>query len=159
MIPYKLIDSALIERVLLEAQASPRRRRNFNFHDSEQHPCQRLINAVLPDSYIQPHRHLDPSKEEMLVVLRGRLGLVFFDEAGGVTGRVVIAPGGPEVAVNIPVRSFHTAVAFEPSVVFEAKAGPYVPHSRDEMAGFAPAEGSPDAAGYMARLKQLFDHA
>lgn len=102
MTQYKTIDSALIEWVLGEARASPRRRRHFNFHDSEQHPCQRLINAVLPDAY---------------------------------------------------------AVAFEPSVVFEAKAGPYVPHTRDETAGFAPAEGSPGAAAYMTRLKHLFDHA
>jgi cupin fold WbuC family metalloprotein len=151
-----VIDQALLDKVLSEAQASPRRRKNLNFHDAAEHPCQRLINAVLPDAYIQPHRHLDPRKEEMLVILRGRLGLVFFDDGGKVTGTLCIAAGGPRLAVNIPARRFHTAVAVEPAVVFEAKAGPYVPHLQAELAGFAPQEESPEAGPYLAKLKSLF---
>lgn len=54
-----VIDQALLDTVLSEARTSPRLRKNFNFHDSAAHPCQRLINAVLPDAYIRPHRHLD----------------------------------------------------------------------------------------------------
>jgi hypothetical protein len=50
-------------------------------------------------------------------------------------------------------------VALEPSVIFEAKAGPYEPLAKDEMADFAPPEGSPGAAAFVRRLKQLFDHA
>ena len=154
-----VIDQALLDGLLSEARASPRLRKNLNFHDSAAHPCQRLINAVLPDAYIRPHRHLDPQKEETLVILRGRLGLVFFDDTGEVTSTLSIAPGGPRVAVTVPVKRFHTAVAFEPSVVFEAKAGPYVPHLQGELAGFAPQEESPEAGTYLAWLKRLFRDA
>ena len=154
-----VIDQALLDAVLSEARASPRLRKNLNFHDSAAHPCQRLINAVLPDAYIRPHRHLDPQKEETLVILRGRLGLVFFDDTGQVTSALSIAAGGPQVAVTISVGRFHTAVAFEPSVVFEAKAGPYVPHRQSELAEFAPPEESPDAGRYLAWLKGLFRDA
>ena len=154
-----VIDQALLDAVLSEARNSPRLRKNLNFHDSAAHPCQRLINAVLPDSYIRPHRHLDPQKEETLVILRGRLGVVFFDDTGQVTSTLSIAAGGPQVAVNIPAGRFHAAVAFEPAVVFEAKAGPYVAHVQNELAGFAPEERSPEAGAYLAWLKSLFRDA
>jgi cupin fold WbuC family metalloprotein len=93
----------------------------------------------------------------MLVILRGRLGLVFLDETGAVTGKVVIAAGGTSIAANIPPGQFHGAVALAPSVVFEAKAGPYAPHLPAEKAAFAPEEGAPAAAEYLARLRRLFD--
>jgi cupin fold WbuC family metalloprotein len=154
------LDWALIERILAEARLSPRLRKNFNFHGSAAHPCQRLVNAVLPGAYIQPHRHLDPNKEEMLVILRGRLGLVFFDEVGNVVGKTVIEEGGERLAVNIPVGMFHTALALDAeAVVFEAKAGPFVPHTAEETARFAPAENLPQAAAYLERLKRLFTDA
>jgi cupin fold WbuC family metalloprotein len=150
----------LIEQILAEARRSPRLRKNFNFHRSAAHPCQRLVNAVLPGAYIQPHRHLDPDKEEMLVILRGRLGLVFFDEAGNVVGKTIIEEDGENLAVNIPVGMFHTAVALDgEAVVFEAKAGPYRPHTSAEKAEFAPGENVPQAAAYLERLKGLFTDA
>jgi cupin fold WbuC family metalloprotein len=155
----RVVDQVLLERLLGEARESPRRRKNLNFHEPDAHPCQRLINAILPEAYIQPHRHLDPNKEEMLVILQGRLGLVLFHDDGTVAGKVMLAADGEQVAVNVPAKRFHTAVAFEPSVVFEAKAGPYVPHTPDEKAGFAPEEGSPEAMHYQAGLKRLFDKA
>lgn len=160
MSPVPGIDRAFIERILAEARRSPRLRKNFNFHGSPAHPCQRLVNAVLPGAYIQPHRHLDRVKEEMLVILRGRLGLVFFDEGGAVAGKTVIEEGGERLAVNIPAGMFHTAIALGgEAVVFEAKAGPYVPHTAEEKAEFAPAENTPQAAAYLEQLKHLFTDA
>ena len=160
MSPVRYIDRALIEAVLNGARSNPRLRKNVNFHEDARHPCQRLINAVLPDAYIRPHRHLDPNKAEMLVILRGRLGLIFFDAAGTVTERALLEAGGARLAVSIPPATFHTAVAFdEGAVVFEAKAGPYVPHALGETAEFAPPEGTPEGQTYLARLKGLFSDA
>lgn len=152
------IDQVLINRVLDEARRSPRLRKNFNFHDRDDHPCQRLLNAILPQSYIQPHRHLDPDKEEMLVILRGRVGLVFFDDAGNVVDKVLLEAGGERLAINIPPGQFHTIVALgDGAVVFEAKAGPYVPHAPQEKAAFAPEETAAEAGGYLNQLRELFD--
>lgn len=115
-----------------------------------------MLNALLPDTYVRPHRHLDPNKEEMLVILRGRLGILFMDEMGKVTRKVLLEAGGSEIAVHIPAGCFHGAVALDPCVVFEAKAGPYAPHLQNEWAPFAPAESSPEAPAYLAKLKELF---
>jgi cupin fold WbuC family metalloprotein len=79
-----LIDNALLDEVCREAAASPRRRKNRNFHRSDDQPGHRLLNAMQPDSYIPPHRHLDPNKDETMVVLRGAMALLVFDETGEV---------------------------------------------------------------------------
>lgn len=151
-----LIDRALLDEVCAEAAASPRRRRNRNFHPRDDHPAHRLLNAMQPDSYIPPHRHLDPNKDETFVVLRGRLGLVLFDDAGGVLRSVEIGPGAAAVGVDIPHGAWHTAFALEPDTVFlEAKAGPYLPFSEAERAPWAPAENSAEAAPYLALLKLM----
>ena len=151
------INQILIDGLLNEAKALPRQRKNHNFHDRLDHPSQRLVNVMLADSYIAPHRHLDPSKDEMMVILRGRLGMVYFDSAGTVTGTHVLEAGGECLAVNIPVGTYHSAVALsEGTAFFEAKAGPYAPHKAEELATFAPREGAPEVPAYLAKMKALF---
>jgi len=136
--PIRLFDSAFLDRLCAEAAAAPRRRKNFNLHAALDYPCQRFYNAFCADSYVQPHRHADPSKDETLVLLRGKLGAVIFDGAG------------------VPFNTFHSWVALEDGTVFfEAKAGPYIPLADEEKASFAPPEGDPRAPEYLAWLKSL----
>lgn len=152
-----LIDQALLEAVSAEAKAAPRGRKNRNFHPGDDYPAHRLINAVEPGSYIAPHRHLAPSKDESMIVLRGRLGLVSFDAAGQVIAHAVLSPSEAAIGVDIPHGVYHTVLALEPGTVFfEAKAGPYLPLSAEEKAPWAPAEGEPGVADYYAGLVALF---
>ncbi len=149
-----LIDQALLDELCREAAASPRRRKNRNFHPQDQHPAHRLLNAMQPDSYIPPHRHLDPHKDETFVVLRGLLGLLVFDDAGAVLRGVRVGAGAAALGVDIRHGTWHAAVALEPDTVFlEAKAGPYLPLTDAERAPWAPAENSADAAAYLETLK------
>lgn len=153
----QIINRALLGEVSAEAKASPRRRKNFNFHLSETDASHRLLNAMEPDSYIQPHRHLDAAKDETIIVISGHFGMVFFDASGSVTGVVHLVPGGEAAGVNIPHGIFHSVVALEPgSVFFEAKAGPYQALKPEEKAAWAPAEGELGVAAYLDRLKKLF---
>ena len=62
-------------------------------------------------------------------------------------------------AVSIPIGVFHTAVALAPTVIFEAKGGPYAPHLPEELAPFAPAEGSPEAQPYLLKMEALLADA
>lgn len=157
----QLIDTDLLDAVSREAQASPRRRRNRNFHPADDFPAHRLLNAIEPDSYLAPHRHLDPCKDETMIVLRGRLGLVIFDDTGGVAQTAVLqadgACAGASCGVDIPHGTWHTLVALESGTVFfEAKAGPYQPLAPAERATWAPAEGDAGAADYLEKLRALF---
>lgn len=152
-----LIDARLLDSLSAQATASPRLRKNFNFHPHEAAPANRLLNAIEPDSYVQPHRHLDPAKDETLVVLRGAVGLVVFDDVGGILQHAALRAGSSAIGVNIPYATWHTFVALEPgSVIFEAKAGPYMLLDRKEKASWAPAEGDPAAMIYLERLIGLF---
>ena len=152
-----LIDDTLLDAVCAEAAASPRRRKNRNFHPRDDHPGHRLLNALMADTYIPPHRHLDPNKDETYVVLRGRLGLVEFDDAGAVMRTLKVGAGGAAIGVDVAHGTWHTAVALEDETVFlEAQAGPYLPLTAEEKAPWAPAENSPEAAAYLAKMKVLF---
>jgi cupin fold WbuC family metalloprotein len=153
----RLIDTALLDEVCREAAASPRRRKNRNFHPHDEYPAHRLLNAMEPGSYIRPHRHLGAEKDETMVVLRGRLGLVMFEDDGRVAQTVVLGQGGDAVGVDIPHGAWHTVFALEPdTVLLEAKAGPYCPLTADETAPWAPGEGTQPAAAFLAELLRLF---
>lgn len=153
----KVVDRELLDAVTAAAQAAPRLRKNHNLHPSDASCCHRLFNAIEPTSYIRPHRHLNEEKDETFVMVRGTLGVVSFDEAGNVTGSVVVSAGGERVAVDVPHGVFHTAVSLEKGTIFfEAKAGPYLPLTEEEKGNFAPEEGTPEAAGYLERLRALF---
>lgn len=153
----RLITDELLDSVTREAQASPRKRKNFNFHPSDESRCNRLLNALEPGTYIRPHRHLDPEKEELMLLLRGRMGMIYFDDAGNVTETALLAVGSDTFGIDIPAGKFHSLVCLEPGTLFlEAKAGPYRPFTPEEVATWAPAENSPEVADYLAGLERLF---
>lgn len=153
----QIIDQATLDRISLQAKQSPRRRKNFNFHESENARSHRLLNAIEPGTYIPPHRHLDPHKDESMLMVRGRMGALFFDADGNVTQQVVLGAGGAAVGINIPHGVFHSLVALEPGTVFfESKAGPYAMLTADERAPWAPQEGAPEAGAYLAWMEKHF---
>ena len=154
-----IIGPALLDQIWRQARESPRKRKNFNFHLRESDPASRLLNAVEPESYVRPHRHMDPAKDETIIAVRGSFGVVFFDERGAVTKSLIIRAGGETMGVNIPHGIYHTLVALDSgSVFFEAKAGPYVPTSMAEFAAWAPAEDDLGVLAYLEKLRGLFDY-
>ncbi len=112
-----LLDAALLDSVSREAALRPRRRLNHNFHPVDGYPGHRLLNAIEPDSYLPPHRHLDPNKDESIIVLRGALGVLEFDDSGTILARSVMKPGGDCCGVDIPYGTWHTVIALEPGTV------------------------------------------
>jgi len=153
-----VIDQALLAELGAEAQRSPRRRKNHNFHPADDYPGHRLLNAIEPGSYVVPHRHLDPAKDESIVCLRGCLGIIVFCPSRAVDRNYRLSPAGNCIGVDIPHGVYHSVLALERGTVFfEAKAGPYVPLAADEKAPWAPAEGEAGVAMYLAGLRRLFD--
>ena len=113
-----------------------------------------MLVAMEPDSYVRPHRHLDPAKAETIIVLRGRLGTLIFDAAGQVLDARVMAPGAAVFGYDVPPGVFHCIVALESGTVFvEAKAGPYAVPLEAEWGGWAPAEGEAGVPAYLALLQ------
>ena len=52
---------------------------------------QRMINALEPGTYCQPHKHENPDKVEAFILLTGKLLVVEFDDAGTVKQYVVLS--------------------------------------------------------------------
>jgi cupin fold WbuC family metalloprotein len=153
----KIIDQKNLDQLSAEAAENPRLRINLNIHPSDDFCCHRLFNAIEPGSYIPPHRHLDPAKDETFVIIRGQLGVIIFDDGGRMVTTTLLSAGGEVVAADIPHGAFHTAVSLEQGTIFfEAKAGPYLPLTDQEKAHWAPQDGTPETAAYLEFLKSLF---
>lgn len=149
------IDRSLLDELSTRAQDSPRRRMNLNLHDSAEDPCQRLLNAIEPGSYVRPHRHLALPKVELFIAVRGSMAILLFADDGSVSRIELLAPASPVCAVEIPSGVWHTVVALEPGAVcFEIKPGPYRPIPEDDWAPWAPADGEA-AEAYLRGLEML----
>ena len=59
------INNQLLDTLAQQASASPRKRKNHNFHPEAGDPIQRMLNALNPGTYVQPHRHISPLKREV----------------------------------------------------------------------------------------------
>ena len=149
----KLVTQDLLHQVSEQAKQSPRLRKNHNIHLADDSRCHRLLNAVEPFSYIRPHRHLDPEKDEAFILMSGRLGVITFAEDGAVLQAVILSRCSGNLAVDIPHGVYHTAVSLESGTVFyECKAGPYLPLAEDETASWAPKDNDAGASLYLEQL-------
>jgi cupin fold WbuC family metalloprotein len=150
MIP---IDRASIGHLVAKARLSKRGRLNLNFHPHDSDPLQRLLNAIEPGSYIQPHKHQDPDKTEAFIILQGRLAVVVFDDAGQITGHIILDPSDGTFGVEIPPRTWHMILALTTgTVVYEVKNGPYNPADDKKFAEWAPAETDTGTAEFLEKI-------
>jgi cupin fold WbuC family metalloprotein len=150
-----VVTSELLSRLSGEARISPRQRKNHNLHSANESLCHRLFNAIEPAAYIRPHRHLDSEKDETFVLVSGRLAVVTFSDTGELTETVILSLQSGMLAADIPHGIYHAAVSLEPGTVFfEAKAGPYLPLSKDETAPWAPSEGDESAPAFLEQLRK-----
>lgn len=125
-----VIDKELLDTVSEQAKASPRLRMNFNFHQSLDDLCHRMLNAIEPGTEIPIHRH--PTKDESFVILRGKVRSTTYNDDGSIIDSVVLSQEDGVYGVDIPKGVWHKLESLEPnSVIFECKEGPFVPHEED----------------------------
>lgn len=151
------VDGILLDGLTEQARRSPRLRMNHNFHPADAAACHRLLNAIEPGSYIRPHRHLDPEKDETFVLIRGTLGILTFSDDGAVVSSALLKARTDVCIATIPHGIWHTALSLETGTIFfEAKAGPYLPFTEQEKSPWAPEDSSPAAPAYFNDLCARF---
>ena len=156
----QIIDPALISGLQQAAQNNPRLRKNHNFHTESSDPLQRMLNAIEPGSYVQPHRHIDPVKREMFIILTGRVVVFIFDDHGAITHSVMLDAAYGNLGIEIMPHEWHSIVSLEPgSVVFEVKDGPYSVADDKWFAPWAPQPGTPEANTYLRSLEASLSSA
>jgi cupin fold WbuC family metalloprotein len=153
----KVFSADYLNELTAQAQCSQRKRQHRNIHESYADPCQRLFNAIEPESYIRPHRHSTDPRDELLIAVRGSMALMTFDDQGTVTGVVLFgADRNSEdfaVGAEVPANTWHTVIALQPGcVLLEVKAGPFDPHQPKDLAPWAPDECGPKAKQYLRIL-------
>lgn len=153
----KIVSPKLLDELSQKAQNSSRKRLNYNFHEDLADPINRMLNALEPGTYLQPHKHENPDKREVFVVLRGSLVVFFFADSGNPTEFVLLDPQKGNYAVEIPVGAWHTLISLETgSIVYEVKDGPYQPLSDKNFASWAPKEGDPGCEEYLKNLTDQY---
>ncbi len=110
-------------------------------------------------TYVQPHKHENPDKREAFLILKGKILVVSFDDAGTINDYVLLSPTGGNFGLEIPPRTYHTLICLETgSVLYELKDGPYIVATDKVFAPWAPKEGDPGSSAYNREiLDQLGD--
>jgi cupin fold WbuC family metalloprotein len=148
-----IINEALTVNLSAEARRSSRLRKNLNFHSEYADPINRMLNAFEPGTYVRPHKHESPDKFEVFIILCGKALVVRFNDEGKIIEHVVLNGSRGVYGVELPPREWHAIIALvSGTVLYEMKPGPYAPLDDKNFAPWAPAEGSPDAAAYLASV-------
>lgn len=123
------INKKLLEELFEQAKDSPRLRMNYDLRTSTADTSQRMLNALLPGTEVPIHRH--EKTTETVVCLSGRLEEMIYEQMPDGTfqevSRHLLCPSEEKFGIQIPASAWHTIQVLEPSVIFEAKDGAYVP--------------------------------
>lgn len=126
-----IIGENIFDNLLNKAASNARLRTNLDLRNSESDTSQRMLNALMPGTSVPVHRHLTTS--ETVVLLKGRLAEVYFDDNGNETERIELDANGANRGVQIEAGQWHTIDVHEPSVIIEVKDGAYAPLADDEV--------------------------
>ena len=144
---------SLVGGLLARSRQSPRKRMLQRLHKSLDAKAHRMFNALQPGTYIMPHRHLNPAKDETILVMAGSMLFIRFTEDGEIAEQILLQPGTETFGVDVAPHVYHTYIPLKPdTLVFECKTGPYAPESDKDVPSWAPREGTPEAEPYLLEL-------
>lgn len=127
-----LLKEDIITRVTQQAQASTRLRMNYNLHESFEDSVQRMFQALDPGTEIPIARH--PYSSETLIMLRGKLRVLIYDDNKNIIEDVVIAPNTENIGYHITKGTWHKVESLESGTVcFETREGPYAPVAEEDI--------------------------
>ena len=127
-----VVDKKILDELTAKAKANPRLRCNLDMRNSADDQSQRMLNALEPGTVMLIHRHLASS--ETIIILRGRIRWLFYDEQGRITESTELWSDGDVRMLNVEKGRWHSLECLESgSVLFEAKDGPYHPLEEDEI--------------------------
>lgn len=151
------IDKTMLTDLFANAKESDRKRMNYDMRTSSNDGSQRMLNALLPGTKVDVHRH--PQSSETVVCLCGKIVEVIYEEVKAFdAGNEELLRGGFEAEVSrktvlrevervhldpsvgnfgcvVPAGAWHTVEVLEPSVIFEAKDGKYGEDGSERYAG------------------------
>lgn len=143
-----------IDELIVHAKNNDRKRHIFRLHEHHE-PVQRMVNAMIPGTYIQPHKHENPDKVELFNILKGSIAVLQFSATGDVDVVIKLDAMGATRIVDIPPRTFHTLIPLEASAALEIIQGPYDERTHKQPASWSPKEDDPKAGDYLMYLTSI----
>lgn len=126
-----VIDKMILDELTEKAKVKSRLRIAMDLRNSQEDKSQRMRNALEPGTVIPIHRHKGSS--ETVVIVRGRIRWLFFDDDGKETESILLDEDGEVRMLMAEKGRWHSLECLESSVIFEAKDGAYHPLEEDEI--------------------------
>ena len=127
-----VITKEILDELSVQAKVNPRLRQSFDLRNTVDDLSQRMLNALEPGTVMPIHRH--HASSETVVILRGKIRWIFYDENGTETERVVLDANGWPRMLNVEKNRWHSLECLESgSVLYECKDGTYHPLEEDEI--------------------------
>ena len=141
------LNNELLSSLFAKAEASERKRMNYDMRTSSEDNSQRMLNALLPGTDVAIHYH--PQSSENVICFCGKMDEILFEEKtehvstpeGFEQGmdaqdiickkvlreveRIHLDPSTGNYGCIVPAGVWHTVEVFEPCVIYEAKDGKY----------------------------------
>jgi cupin fold WbuC family metalloprotein len=151
-----LLDASAFPVLVRAAEQSPLRRARVCMHVDEDAAVQEMLIVLMRGVYIQPHKHLE--RPESFHVIRGSVGVAFYDDAGTTTRRVTLSAASERLPYYYRLEEavFHSQVVLTDYVVFhECTCGPFR-RTNTIVAPWSPAEHTPEAVQFVTSLELTF---
>ena len=117
-----LFSTAILDELTAQAKASPRLRMNLDLRNTPADQSQRMLNALEPGTVMPIHRHRHTS--ETVVVLRGKVKWLYYNDKGELTDTILVEAGGDICGLSVPMGQWHSLECLESgSVILECKDG------------------------------------
>ena len=127
-----LIDTKLLNALTERAKASPRLRMNLDLRNTPADQSQRMLNALEPGTVMPIHRHRHTS--ETVVVLRGKVKWLYYNDKGELTDTILVEAGGDICGLSVPMGQWHSIECLETgSVILETKDGAWEALKEEDM--------------------------
>lgn len=126
-----IITNEILNDLTEKAKASPRLRLSMDLRNTPEDKSQRMLNALEPGTVMPIHRHHGSS--ETVVILRGKIRWIFYDDSGKETEQVTLDANGEPRMLNVERDRWHSLQCLESAVLFETKNGAYHPLEEDEI--------------------------
>lgn len=147
------ITDELLNTISNEARFSNRKRCNYSFHNSNSDYIQRFLNAGEPGTYVRPHKHENPGRVEIFLILKGRFLVIEFNDDGEIIDHIILDSEKGKKGVEIPPSSWHSFIVLkEGSVLYEVKEGPFILETDKIFAKWAPEEGTKEAQEFNEKI-------
>lgn len=105
-----ILHQSLLDETTQRASESPRLRMNYNLHEAFEDIVQRMFNALEPGTIVPIARH--PYSSETLIMLRGKLRVLIYDDNKNIIEDVVIAPNTANIGYHIPKGTWHQVESY-----------------------------------------------